>query len=100
MSAINPGLSGRYLSQANGVMSDVTQEITTRAVDPHNQSVALQWEHKGTNSVTGEQYHFCGATTLKIEGGVVVEHRDFFDPSVLMTQFKRAHKHKQKVSKL
>ena len=47
----------KYLSQANGVMSQVTQVITLRAVDPSSQSVALQWLHTGTNAVTGESPH-------------------------------------------
>ena len=86
----------KYLAQSNGVMSETVQTVTTRAVDLSMGTVALQWMHVGKNAVTGESYRFPGCTMLKVKEGMVVEHRDFFDPAILVGQFKAAHKHRNK----
>ena len=84
----------QYLSQANDVMSDVSQVIETRAISLDvggTGTVSLRWVHRGRNAVTGASYTFTGCTFLSLEAGVVVEHRDFFDPAILVGQFKAAY---------
>eukprot|EP00656_Telonema_subtile_P027436 TRINITY_DN29530_c0_g1_i3.p1 TRINITY_DN29530_c0_g1~~TRINITY_DN29530_c0_g1_i3.p1 ORF type:complete len:241 (-),score=40.94 TRINITY_DN29530_c0_g1_i3:77-799(-) len=84
----------KYLAQSNGVMSQTVQAIKSRVVDDARGTIALHWEHNGVNAVTKEVYSFPGVSVLCVEAGLVTEHRDFFDPSTLIQQFKRAHKHK------
>jgi hypothetical protein len=69
-------------------------------VDAEQGTVTLHWQHTGVNAVTGARYGFGGVTWLCVKGGQVCEHRDFFDPAVLINEFKQAHKHKKKQSKL
>eukprot|EP00756_Hemistasia_phaeocysticola_P007790 Hpha_TRINITY_DN1439_c0_g1::TRINITY_DN1439_c0_g1_i1::g.9565::m.9565 len=97
----------KYLGQSNGVMKNVTQTIEARSVDAASGNVALRWIHRGSNAVTGASYAFPGCTFITMgvtkEGSPqVTSHRDFFDPAILIGQFKAAYKlkKKQKQSKL
>merc|ERR1712129_662714 len=80
----------KYLSQAGGVISNVTQNVQDKAVDGAN--VFLRWLHEGTNDITGKRYSFAGVTFVRFQGGRVVEHRDYFDPKTLVQQFVMAKK--------
>ena len=95
----------KYLAQSNDVMKDVTQRIEARSVDATTGNLALRWMHRGSNAVTGDSYSFPGCTFITVvftkEGTPqVTEHRDFFDPSILVGQFKAAHRYKKNQSKL
>merc|ERR1712060_1048665 len=83
----------KYLSQVNGVISGITQTVQDRAVD--GDVVFFRWRHDGTNEVTGKRYSFSGVTFVRFKGACVVEHRDFFNPKVLVSQFVEAKKAKK-----
>ena len=87
-----------HLSQANGVMAEVSQRIEHKAISGN--IVFFRWVHEGLNAVTGKRYTFPGCTFLRFSEGTVVEHRDYFDPKILVDQFKQAHKAKKAESNL
>lgn len=83
----------KYLSQANGVLTQIVQTIDERVAE--GDKVFLRWVHEGVNGVTGQAYSFVGSTFLRVRGGAVVEHRDYFDARRLIKQFRKAAKHKK-----
>eukprot|EP00927_Polykrikos_kofoidii_P056175 TRINITY_DN50337_c0_g1_i1.p1 TRINITY_DN50337_c0_g1~~TRINITY_DN50337_c0_g1_i1.p1 ORF type:complete len:151 (-),score=17.95 TRINITY_DN50337_c0_g1_i1:145-546(-) len=88
----------KYLAQAGGVLTDVTQHVEDRAVQ--GDVVFFRWVHSGRNQVTGERYSFAGTTFVRFKGTHVVEHRDYFDPKVLVSQFVKARKVQKQKAKL
>ena len=88
----------KYLAQANDVLTEVTQEVEDRVTQDGR--VFLRWVHKGVNGVTGKSYAFPGCTFIRISGGWVVEHRDYFDSHVLVKQFTKAAEQRKGKSRL
>ncbi|CAK0800730.1 unnamed protein product [Prorocentrum cordatum] len=86
----------KHLAQAGGVIGEITQRVEDLAVQGN--VAFLRWLHEGTNQVTGRRYSFSGVTFLRFKGSFVIEHRDFFDPKTLVSQFVEAKKHRSRAN--
>ena len=93
-----------YLKQANDVLKNVNQLIIEKSFDHSTTTgvLVLRWLHMACNSVTHSQFAFPGVSIItikkhdKLSKYVVTSHEDFYDPRILIQQFKNAYKLRRK----